>query len=291
MTADNQILVELAPDEASRPNPFDLNGRTLVFTPDGSGGYARQVRALEWEEEIGGEVQNAVTSGTVVRLESFGFPFAGQRWDSFYLGPPGVVTFGAPFTYSPFSLSLGLTRIADRFISGPTLSALYRPYGYGTTHAAHRTDRIVVTWISTDRSTWPHGIEPEKPTRFQAILAADGSIRFNYIDVPFEDGIAGLFQEEGALSGSEVDLSQSQSRASSLHHEVFQFRSRTYLNRLEILCHLMRILGDEFDLFVFHSQSRTDSPRDSTTWGGRVFTNWKAAPRDGSKVLGPTSSG
>ena len=57
VTADNQILVELVPDEATRPNLFDLNGRTLVFTPDSAGGYSRQVRALEWEEEIGEEVQ------------------------------------------------------------------------------------------------------------------------------------------------------------------------------------------------------------------------------------------
>ena len=38
VTADNQILVELALDESSHPNLFDLNGRTLVFTPDGRGG-------------------------------------------------------------------------------------------------------------------------------------------------------------------------------------------------------------------------------------------------------------
>ena len=41
VTADNQIPVELALDEASRPNLFDLNGRTLVFTPDGRGVFAR----------------------------------------------------------------------------------------------------------------------------------------------------------------------------------------------------------------------------------------------------------
>ena len=38
VTADNQILVELKEDEANRPNLFDLNGRTLVFTPDSAGG-------------------------------------------------------------------------------------------------------------------------------------------------------------------------------------------------------------------------------------------------------------
>ena len=120
-----------------------------------------------------------------------------------------------------------------------------------------------MTWIVEDSSTWPHGVRPEKPSRFQAILGADGSIRFNYIDVPFEDGIAGLFQEEGPLAGA--DLSQSESRASSLHHEVFHFRSN--LNLSEVVCHLLLALGDEFDLFVLHTENRTDTLRTSTSWG------------------------
>ena len=103
------------------------------------------------------------------------------------------------------------------------------------------------------------------PARFQAVLGADGSIRFNYIDVPFEDGIVGLFQEEGSLSG--VDLSQSESRVSTLHHEVFHFRSNR--NRHEVVCHLLRTLGDEFDLFVFHTENRTDTLWSTgTSWAG-----------------------
>ena len=266
VTADNQILVELVPNEATRPNLFDLNGRTLVFTPDSAGGYSRQVRALEWEEEIGEEVQKLPDSRSVIRLESFGFPFAGQRWDSFYLGPPGVVTFGAPFTYSIPTFTITMQEIADRFISGPTVSALYRPRRYGASHVAHRTDRVVVTWLAGDGSTWPHGVRPEKPARFQAILGADGSIRFNYFDVPFEDGIAGLFQEEGSLT--EVDLSQSESRASNLHHEVFHFRRGINFTINDVECHLMRTLGDEFDLFVYHSQSRVDTLWTGTPWAG-----------------------
>ena len=263
VTADNQILVELKDDEDTRPNLFDLNGRTLVFTPDGAGGYSRRVRALEWEEEIGEEVQKLTDARPMIRLKGFGFSFAGRRWDSFYLGPPGVVTFGAPFTYS-WSFFITMQDVADRFISGPTLSALYSPLRYGTTHVAHGTDRVVVTWLSGDSSTWPHGVREEKPARFQAVLGADGSIRFNYIDVPFEDGIAGLYPEEGPLAGA--DLSQSASRGSNVHHEVFHFRSNR--NRHEVVCHLLRTLGDEFDLFVFHTENRMDVIGDATPWAG-----------------------
>ena len=270
VTADNQILVELKEDEASRPNLFDLDGRTLVFTPDGRGGYSRRVGALEWEEEIGEEAQRLRQSRTLIRLESFDFPFAGRRWDSFYLGPPGVVTFGAPFTYELPSFSHGIEpHVADEFLSGPTISALYRPRRYGTTHVARRTDRIVVTWIAGDSSTWVHGERPEKPARFQAILAADGSVRFNYIDVPFGDGIAGLFPEDEPAERlpAGADLSQSQSRASNLHHEVFRFRTNIERTIDNLDCHLMRTLGDEFDLFVYHGQLRVDTFwEDGTPW-------------------------
>ena len=36
-TTNNQIIVEFAPEDIVAANPFDLNGRTLVFTPDGHG--------------------------------------------------------------------------------------------------------------------------------------------------------------------------------------------------------------------------------------------------------------
>ncbi|MDE2757196.1 MAG: Ig-like domain-containing protein, partial [Acidobacteriota bacterium] len=265
VTADDQILVELAPDEANRPNLFDLNGRTLVFTPDGAGRYWRRVGALEWEEETGEEVEDA--DGTVIRLGSFDFPFAGRRWDSVHLGPPGVLTFGAPYADTVRYPSRGVKRNADELISGPTVTALHKPYyRYGTTHVARGTDRMVVTWLSWDRSAWVHGVKPEKPARFQAVLGADGSIRFNYMEVPFQDGIAGLFQEEGPVTG--VDLSQSDTRASSFHHEVFHFRSGIDFMIDEVECHLMRTLGDEFDLFVYHSQSRVDILGPVTGWSG-----------------------
>ena len=218
VTADNQILVELAPGDSVSPNPFDLNQRTLVFTPDGTGQYSREVKALEWEEEIGEEVEYSA----VVMLESFDFPFAGQRWDSFHLGPPGVLTFDGPFTYSIPRLLITMQEITDEFISSRTISALYKPLRYGTQHVARRTNRIVVTWITKDPSIWVHGVEPDNPAHFQTVLSADGSIRFNFIDVPSRDGIVGLFTGEGLPPGG--DLSQSDSQVSVRHHEVFSLQ-------------------------------------------------------------------
>ena len=273
VTADNQILVELKEDEDTRPHPFDLNGRTLVFTPDGSGGYSRQVRALEWEEEIGQEVQNQNdTEPETVRIESFDFPFAGRRWDSLRLGPPGVVTFGGPFTFSISYRHNSMQQIAA--ITVPTISVLFRASGFGETHVARRTDRIAVTWLNSDKTYFPHGVPPEQPARFQTVLGADGSIRFNYIDVPYKDGLVGLLQGDDPLEllPTGADLSRPQSRASTRNHEVFHHRSVP--DPRELTCDLLRALGDEFDLFVYNREFHMDTLDTATAWsGGGVYRN------------------
>ena len=267
VTANNQILVELKPDEATRPNFFDLNERTVIFTPDGTGRYSREVRELEWEEDIGEEVEYRHGSGAVIMLENFDFPFAGQRWDSFHLGPPSVLTFGRPFTFQLQRLIITMQEIANKFISAPTISTFYHPDLFGTLHVARWTDRIVVTWLSWRTSHNVHGVPPEKFARIQTVLGADGSIRFNYLDVPYGDGIVGVFEGEGPTPG--VDLSQSDSRVVSRHHEVFHYRSLP--DTAAIACHLIGMLDEVFDLFVFHSEFRMDTQYPSTPWNKWAF--------------------
>ena len=211
ITADNQILVELTPEDTAPANLFDLNGRTLVFTPDGAGGYSRQVQPLAWEEDIG----EAVVDGAVIALENFAFDFAGQRWDSFHISRRGLITFGEPLTYSYYdseNRNSPMREVAAKFVTTPTISPLYKPYlggwfnadvYYGATqHVSDSSDRVVVTWITTEPTKYVHGVPPAEPSRFQVVLHADGSITFNYNDdVFFGDGIVGLFPDEEPTKG------------------------------------------------------------------------------------------
>ena len=208
ITPDNQILVELMPEDTTPANLFDLNGRTLIFTPDGQGGYSRKVQALAWEENIG----EPVADGAVVALERFTFAFAGQRWDSFHVSRHGLLTFGGPFTYSYTDIEnrfATMREIADGFVATPTISPLYKPMFGGmwfpdplaSQHVAHWPDRIVVTWFVTDPQFYIRGIPPEHPDRFQTVLYADGSIRFSYADVTVGDGIVGLFPNDAVVKG------------------------------------------------------------------------------------------
>ena len=82
------------PEDLVPANPLDLAGRTLLFTPVNGGGYSREVRPLDWQEEADGAER--MRGPAKVELEHFRFPFAGQEWDSFFFTPQGLISFSKP---------------------------------------------------------------------------------------------------------------------------------------------------------------------------------------------------
>ncbi len=188
--------MELLPPDTASANLFDLSGRTLLFTPDGHGGYSRSVQSVAWEDDVG----SAVADGEEIRFQSFMFDFAGQSWGSFFVSARGVITFGERLTYSHYEAEnrLGTMReVASKFVTTPTISALYKPYlggwvgdewteTYGATqHVSNSPDRVVVTWTTTEPVKYVHGLPPDAPSRFQVVLRDDGSVTFNYRDDVF----------------------------------------------------------------------------------------------------------
>ena len=197
-TLDNQILLELRPGDTADPNPVDLEGRTLVFAPDGHGGYSRSVLPLAWEDHLG----EAVADEAMVDLQSFMLDFAGQRWGAFYVSRHGLLTFGGPFawSYDRDGRFMTMHEIAAAFVHSPTISPLYAP-AFGdwfqddpesSRFVAQWPDRVVITWVVRDTGSWVRGVL-KAPNRFQAVLYADGRVQFNYADLTSGDGIAGLF--------------------------------------------------------------------------------------------------
>lgn len=202
-TSDGRILVELRSEDTSPANLFDLDGKTLVFTPDGNGSYSRGVRPVAWEEDIGQRVGDRAE----IRLSSFMFDFAGRYRDSFHVSKHGLLTFGAPLAYNPedspnrFNT---MREIAGKFVEGPTISPLFKTHFGGTwtgddplasQHVAQHDDRVTVTWFAAEPDGfYPGGIRPSTPdNRYQVVLHADGRIEFNYQQVTVGDGIVGLF--------------------------------------------------------------------------------------------------
>ena len=214
VTSENQILVEMTPEDLDPVNPLDLAGRTVIFTPVGGGSYSREVRALAWEEELGQEVDD----NDEVEL-GFRFEFSGQRWDSVFFSRYGLVTFGEryPFGGNGPDRFGTMAAIADYLGDPPMIAALYKPQLGGwstydadqfrnTQHVSRRPDQVVVTWITTDPRFHVHGVPPQEKTRFQMTLHADGRIAFHYASAPedpdeaIHDGVVGLFPRAGVIT-------------------------------------------------------------------------------------------
>ena len=196
VTSENQILLELMPEDLDPANPLDLAGKTLVFTPDARGGYARSVRALDWEEDHGDPADEHE-----VEL-SFPFAYAGRSWRSFFPSERGMITFGGP---SPYRDERYIDRwgtmqmIASRLTGLSMVSPLLKSHLGGRMLVSSRADRAVVTWQAWDAGMRVYGRRPSEGFNFQLVLHSDGSIQFNYGPQPedpdeaFLDGIVGLF--------------------------------------------------------------------------------------------------
>ena len=143
--------MELEPGDIVSANPFDLAGRTLVFTPDGRGGYTRAVQPLNWNPDDRGERPRRPVE---IELKHFQFDFSGQKWRSFFLSPTGLITFGKAFP--DWRSDLGSVRfgtmrmIADAMVVTPTISALYKPYLGGYIYVSDLPDRVVITFYARE---------------------------------------------------------------------------------------------------------------------------------------------
>ena len=265
VTSENQILVELMPEDLEPANLLDLAGRTLIFTPDGQGGYSRSVRALAWEEDIGEELSS---DRQEIEMD-FPFEFSGRKWRSFFVTDKGLITFGEPFPEWRTPARFGTMQIiADAFLVAPTISALYKPYLGGWTYVSSKPDRVVVTWRAWDRSFAVYGRYPKEFFRYQIALHSDGSVAFHYGPQPtdpneaFRDGIVGLFPAavKTGLLGRITNLSEPSSWPSPTQYEVFRYPAIRDRDEgvADVSCRIIKVLGNHFDFFAFNSESRFD---------------------------------
>ena len=206
-TPGNQILLEMNPEDTTPANLFDLDGRTLVFRPDGWGGYSREVQALEWEDTLGTEVTlewEKFRDDVEVEFGGFEFDYADRRWNSVFMSKHGLLIFGAPLEYSKHfeAWRSPMSESAARLATTPAISALYKPafgglYGrdpLASQFVARFPDRAVFTWFASEYDAVRLDVS-DHAERFQTVLYADGAIQFNYGRITVRDGVVGLFSD------------------------------------------------------------------------------------------------
>jgi len=205
------IVMELNDGALGSANLFDLAGRTLRFTPEGSR-YRAENAPLQWDSDFGSAPARAE-----VALHQFAFPFSGQRWDSFRVGTTGSIRFGTPEAddrpgqdpsrdggvsigrFEPLAEAAG--RLTD---SAPAICVFFKPRMSGPHFVKELPDRVVVTWDVTEPFgniqdfTWFKTVN-----RFQAVLHRDGSIEMSYKELAAKDAIVGVYP---VVTGAEKPL-------------------------------------------------------------------------------------
>ena len=85
------IILELGPDDFIPGSLFDLEGKTLRFTPDGNG-YRTEVIPLEWDSDFGTVIDGFPS--IQITLNNFQFPFSGTNWSTLFVNNFGSISFG-----------------------------------------------------------------------------------------------------------------------------------------------------------------------------------------------------
>jgi hypothetical protein len=269
------IVLELNDGVLGKANPFDLAGRTLRFTPEGSG-YRVESGALKWDADFGPEAP-----GSEVALHQFAFPFSGKRWNSFLVGIAGSIRFGVqgkdvtpdPYGRKDGGVVLGrfdqLREAAAKVIgSAPAICVFLKPRMSGPHYVKELADRVVITWDLTE----PFGNLLDfgwfkTVNRFQAVLHRDGSIEMSYKALAAKDGIVGVYpllSDNPEIRSSEVHFS-SLTRKDGPFAVVYEAFHYLALPRSEDLaCTVIKALGDKFDFLAYYSDFRIDSQEASS---------------------------
>jgi hypothetical protein len=146
-TKGDLIVLELDEGAPGASSLFDLDRRTLRFTPEG-GGYRAESAALTWDAEFGDEIP-----GPQVTLHNFAFPFSGKRWDSFSVSAAGSIAFGGAARGGGVAIGRfdQLQEAARTLLNTvPSICVFLKPRLSGHRYAKELADRVVITWDVTE---------------------------------------------------------------------------------------------------------------------------------------------
>ena len=212
-TIGNLIHLELDSGVIAPERLFDLDHRTLRFTPDGAG-FRVENLPLAWDAEFG-----VPLSVGPAALSRFKFPFSGRTWDTLNIAT-GSITFGAMLGGRGTGGGRGGPPVGNRTGAGGSGRAGFQMERYAVMQTVGRTfinmipgiaaftrvglngqrymkeldDRAVITWTLTEGAGGIQAFSWTPTTnRIQAVLHKDGVIELSYNDVNAKDAVVGVF--------------------------------------------------------------------------------------------------
>ena len=206
MTVVGEVRVLPIGDILRRPASFfDLEGKTVTFTPDGAGGYAVRTGELTWVETttVPKQTLDHWNQSTEISLP-FAFSFAGQTWTRVHANRNGNVSFAASETTHWKQRSTGsngtmravAAAVDSRSAAGQEamIAVLWALYRRTAISVDSSLKRVAITWNADRRNSY----KPVGPNEFQVRLYPSGSVELAYRKVSERDGIVGLFHGAGA---------------------------------------------------------------------------------------------
>ncbi len=188
-------------------NPFDLNGKTLSFTPDDNGSYDVTVDELDWIEPGFGADSSSHPMwnwSTFADLTlPFDFSFAGQSWSRIYVNAGGNISFQRPELnnwpqrdpWADATMRSVAAAIDSRAAAGLEymIAALWANYEDSRVQIDSSPEIVAVTWRAVRPNERIFGLKPLGESQFQARLYPSGKIVLAYRNVPERNGIVGVF--------------------------------------------------------------------------------------------------
>jgi hypothetical protein len=170
-------------DVLLRPNPFDLGGSGLRFTPDGPGYDIARIDP-GFRQTLGGAISledDATSEATV----GFGFPFYGRPATRAFVNSDGNITFGEGDAAST-------ARDVSRLLTGPPRVSLFLadldPSAGGRVFVRSSTTEFTVTWCAV------RGFDSPDRATIQVTLLPGGVIEMRFDDdgTTLRDAVVGL---------------------------------------------------------------------------------------------------
>ncbi|MBL8795314.1 MAG: hypothetical protein JNM56_15520 [Planctomycetia bacterium] len=216
-------------------NLFDLQGKTLRYTPQANGGYKLEMlptgalvpcqTVLDYRNAEGPALAKSWRAPL-----SFRFPFGGKQWEAVHINNNGSITFeageGQGWTQRQPWPSGGMRSAAAaldaRASAGleKTIAVLWATYDsnakLGRVFAQSEAERLIVTW-NVPRANIGHVVNG--PNAFQVRLYRTGVIEMAYSQVKEADGIVGLFTGQ-AVKGEALDRWEAKDKAPEANVDV-----------------------------------------------------------------------
>jgi hypothetical protein len=266
-TKGNIIQLELDAGVITQ-NLFDLDKRTIRFTPSGSGFRAENL-PLQWDAATGAALQS-----NTVTLTKFAFPFSGKTWNAMQVTATGLISFGGGYNDLGLGRFVHLQDVGPDIVNKvPLIAAFLKQRMGGTRSVNELDDRVVITWDTSEPTSGQQDVTfTRTPHKYQAVLYRDGRIDLSYQEITARDAVVGVYTVPagGAPATKPTDLSSVKATDAPKPVIFEAFHHYSLPGSSNMACTVIQALGDRFDFMVWYSDFRVDDQEAGTRSVGDI---------------------